>query len=160
MPAPYHKLSFLAEDALYTYFKTVLSANVYRMADAVATGEKLTAPYVAVIGERTAQEFPDAPVTDQAAGNRVVTLTVEIVTTIDPTTSGGVVTATARQGHANLVAEVEDMLFVSDFVTQLNAQGIEGVTVQHFTFGDSVLTTERHKYKTALEVALHVIAVV
>ena len=130
MAAPFSFVCFDVEDAIKAYVQSVSAPNdmtsgvtLYTTADAVAAGEELAEPYIAINCE-DAMPVPEMSGLDLTSGvsNESVTINLYVRTHGQDTDAAEVVTGyTARQLHKEICGKTLDMIRRTDIVTALNA---------------------------------------
>lgn len=150
---PVNTLDFAAVEMIAGYLAASGIEQVIRTMD-YATAP-LPSERVEVTSEQPENEFPDAAITDQAFVNLIVPVAVRIVTNIDNTQSGGVVTTTARERHRRRIGEVSDLLLRDDIIALLNAQESPAVcgTIQNWR--PIPTAVDNSKYVGGLQIDMH-----
>jgi len=157
---PKSTVPFAIEDAFLSLLKAAGVAGVEFYGTAEAAGDKMADNRCTVLAGAVEPEFRDAPTDSQVAANVIVPVTISVVSNVAPTKLGGVVASDARNKHLLAFGQIKDALLTDSLVGDLNAQSIEGVSVNFISWqGDSATQVENGKYRTETTFNVHACAV-
>lgn len=142
MSAPFSFVCFDVEDAVKAYIQSIGGQNamtvgvtLYTTADAVAAGEELAEPYLAINCE-DAGPVPEMSGLDVTSGmsNQSATINLYIRTHGQDSDANDVVDGyTARQLHKEICGKTLDMIYRTDLIAALNAlaNDVQFVQIDH-----------------------------
>lgn len=152
-------LNFRLEDAVKTYLDQAGVgglATIYRTADALAAGDEIALPYVAVVVANGRPAFPECDARS-AVWNRALSCAVVCRSYAEDEATAG----ETRAAHEALVGACLDALTTETVASDVNAVA-SGVAIDQMDFPEDSTTTEARSYQTTLawSATVHPVAVV